>query len=44
MKSCMNCGEADAEGYDLPVRSDATTKTYLCENCVVALREALAAD
>ena len=40
----MNCGAADAEGYDLPIRSNTTTKTYLCDACAAALRDALAAD
>lgn len=34
---CMNCGEAEAEPYDLLVRSNRHNETFLCDACHEAL-------
>lgn len=37
-EQCANCGNPDAEAYDLLVQS-ATTEIHLCEECYTGLEE-----
>lgn len=41
---CTNCGGSEAEPYDLPLRNDEPTETYLCDSCHAAIVEAVAAE
>jgi uncharacterized protein YlaI len=38
---CTNCAAPDAKQYDLLLRNDEPTTTYLCDECREALRDAV---
>jgi NAD-dependent SIR2 family protein deacetylase len=39
---CVNCGDPDAEQYDLMVRNTSHDEVPLCEECHKAISEELA--
>jgi hypothetical protein len=41
---CINCGGADAEPYDLLVRSTNHESVLLCETCHEAIRREMAEE
>ncbi|MFC6939307.1 hypothetical protein ACFQE8_04935 [Salinirubellus sp. GCM10025818] len=41
---CINCGEPDAEPYDLLVRSNNHEAVLLCETCHEAIQREMAEE